>query len=236
MQAKTYIPILVLSLELAACGKGRSSDVRQSTIEQSYEITFNEASGRLKAFASFHYESTLGTSLELTDGSSISFNGQPMHYDNLFNRANYQLELQLNTRARQFHEFYYINNEGLGLITQARIPPATPIIMPKNSERVLADRELVVLMQGASLQENEEITLCLSYDAAASSTALPDIVECLHSEHAMTLVFSREQLERFPLGHPLRLELKRTSHPDQNNRRIHLTENWQSRPVFITLD
>jgi hypothetical protein len=220
---------------LTACGTGKSADVKQSTIEQSYELTYNDATSQLKASASFHYENALGTSLKLTDGSTITFNSTPLKYSNILNSASYNLEMPMPRSPMTPMEFRYVNNDGQVFVTQAQVPSHTTIKVPREGESVRSDRELAVLMEGDPLFGGDELTLCLNYEPTVTSEADPSVQECLHSTGPLRLVFSREQLARFPRGQDLTLEIKRESHPQQDNPRIHLEETFLSKPLFISL-
>jgi hypothetical protein len=235
MQHKTHIMLLLPLLGLAACGTGRSSDVKQSTIEQSYEVTYDEATSQLKASASFHYEDKLGTSLKLTDGSTIDFNSTPMKYSNVLNSASYQLSMPMTRSPNMPLEFRYVNNDGEVFVTQAKVPGATFIRVPSEGTVLRGDRELTVQMEGEPLFGEDAITLCLNYEPTVISTADPSVQECLYTKESLRLVFSREQLARFPRGKELTLEIKRESHPQQDNPRIRLEESFLSRPHFISL-
>lgn len=235
MQHQALYLLLLPLIGLTACGTGRSADVKQGTIEQSYELTYNEASSQLKASASFHYENALGTSLKLTDGSSITFNDMPLKYSNPLNSASYDLELQMARSPMLPMEFRYVNNDGEVFVTQTQVPSPTTIRLPKEGETVRSDRELAVMMEGDLLFGGDELTLCLNYQPTVTSAADPSVQECLHSTGPLRLVFSREQLARFPRGQELTLEIKRESHPKQDNPRIHLEETYLSKPLVITL-
>ncbi len=231
---KLFLLLLPL-MGLTACGTGRSSDVKQGTIEQTYELTFNEGSSQLLAKASFHYENSLGTSLKLTDGSTITFNGTPMNYSNPLNSASYNLEMQMLQSPTQLMEFRYVNNDGEVFVTPAQVPSRTLVKVPQEGEVIRGDRELAVLLQGDPLFNGDELTLCLKYQPTVVSAAEPSVQECLHSTGSLRLVFSREQLARFPRGQDLTLEIKRESHPQQDNSRIHLEATYLSKPLFISL-
>ncbi|HET9240580.1 MAG TPA: hypothetical protein VFO10_25170 [Oligoflexus sp.] len=235
MQQQTRSWLLLPLLALTACGTGRSADVKQSTIEQSYEVTYDEGSSQLKASASFHYEDNLGTSLKLTDGSTITFNSTPMKYSNVLNSASYNLEMPMTRTPNMPLEFRYVNNDGEVFVTEAKVPAPTSIKVPSEGTALRGDRELTVLMEGEPLFGEDEITLCLNYEPTVISTADPSVKECLYTKESLRLVFSREQLARFPRGKELTLEIKRESHPRQDNSRIRLEESFLSRPHFISL-
>jgi hypothetical protein len=235
MQHQTLSLLLLPLLALTACGTGRSADVRQSTIEQSYELTYTEATGQIQALASFHFENSLGTSLKLTDGSSITFHGMPMKSINLASTTFYQSEMQSTRSPHMPLEFRYVNNDGEVFVTPARVPSPTVIKIPHEGDQVRSDRELAVLMQGDPMVGTDELTLCLKYEPIGETAAESHIQECLHSKTHLSLVFSREQLARFPRNRELTLEIKRESHPQQSNNRSHLAETFLSKPLRITL-
>ncbi len=235
MKQYKLIAIIIPCLGLLACGTGRSADVKQSTIEQNYTLSYNESSAELIAGAGFYYENTLGTSLKLTGSSQINFNGSPMLYENMLNSARYHIESEMISVPSTPFEFRFVNNDGEVFVTPARVPPKTAISLPHEGDSLPVDQELQVIMRGDSLLKGEELTLCLVYEPLVASASDPGVKECLRSTGRLTLVFSREQLAQFPSDRELSLEIRRESHPELNNPRIHLAQAFMAKPVPIIL-
>lgn len=83
--------LLLLALGAAGCRKESSADVAPAVpIHQDYKVLFDEPENRTRAFATFRKHNSLGTRLELTGGSSVTFNGNPYtsytELDNYFYR------------------------------------------------------------------------------------------------------------------------------------------------------
>lgn len=73
---KPLVAIIALSAALAACRKESSSDLAPAVpIYQDYKVVFDKPDNKTRAFATFRKHNSLGTRLELTGGSSVTFNG-----------------------------------------------------------------------------------------------------------------------------------------------------------------
>jgi hypothetical protein len=70
-----FLPI-ALPMLLASCAKEESDDLPVETpIYQDYKVLFDKPENRTRAYATFRKNSSLGVRLQLTGGSSITFNG-----------------------------------------------------------------------------------------------------------------------------------------------------------------
>lgn len=70
-----FLPI-ALPMLFASCAKEESDDVPVETpIYQDYKVLFDKPENRTRAYATFRKNSSLGVRLQLTGGSSITFNG-----------------------------------------------------------------------------------------------------------------------------------------------------------------
>lgn len=72
-----YLLLLVPVLLLISCKKD-SKSVNQDEIYQVYEISFNESSGYTVCIARFTHKSENGKPLKLSEGSTITVNGESM--------------------------------------------------------------------------------------------------------------------------------------------------------------
>lgn len=85
------LTVVALSLFLLSCRKEESSEIAPETsIYQDYKVMFDKPDNRTRAFATFRRGGSWGTRLQLTGGSSITFNGSPYttytELDNYFYR------------------------------------------------------------------------------------------------------------------------------------------------------
>lgn len=83
--------LFLLCLGAAGCRKESSADVAPAVpIHQDLKVLFDKPENRTRAFATFRKHNSLGTRLELTGGSSVTFNGNPYssytELDNYFYR------------------------------------------------------------------------------------------------------------------------------------------------------
>jgi hypothetical protein len=88
---QTAIALAALAITASSCRKESSADVAPAVpIYQDYKVTFDKPDNRTRAFATFRKHNSLGTRLELTGGSSITFNGNSFtsytELDNYFYR------------------------------------------------------------------------------------------------------------------------------------------------------
>jgi hypothetical protein len=73
---KPLIAFIALPAALAACRKESSSDLSPAVpIYQDYKVIFDKPDNKTRAFATFRKHNSLGTRLELTGASTITFNG-----------------------------------------------------------------------------------------------------------------------------------------------------------------
>ena len=87
----TTLMLLLAALALVSCRKQDSSELPpDASIYQDYKVLFDKPDNRTRAFATFRLNNSWGTRLELTGGSSITFNGNSFttytELDNYFYR------------------------------------------------------------------------------------------------------------------------------------------------------
>lgn len=73
--------ILVAFIFLSSCHKENSSDVNQSRIYATYELSYNADDDITYAYASFRFGDITGTLLELTTPSEVRFNNQVLNFN-----------------------------------------------------------------------------------------------------------------------------------------------------------
>ncbi len=223
--------LAAVALALAACGTGQSDDVNQERIYQVYRVQLDDASQKLEAKASFHYESSLGTSLNLTSPSSVEFAGQPMRVATLLGMTHYEAQEKFFQQSFAPQSFRYVNNAGEVFTVQAPLPPTLAVRSPADGTRIQAGQDLVVRVQSEPLGPHQEVKACLHAESYGVAEAPLD--ECLYLRGASTLVFSREQLEKFHNDSIVTLRLTRTHNPPQNNQKIQLNVERRYKPINL---
>ncbi len=79
---KLLIPFLmVLGVAFASCEKESSEDVNQDKIYTDYELFYNKNTDKTVAVAKFKFGGPTGTILELSNGATVSFNGDNLTYN-----------------------------------------------------------------------------------------------------------------------------------------------------------
>ena len=80
---KTITPILLLLVAsfFISCEKENSEDVNQDKIYTDYELFYNKNTDKTVAVAKFKFGGPTGTILELSDGATVSFNGDNLTYN-----------------------------------------------------------------------------------------------------------------------------------------------------------
>lgn len=233
-QKNLLLLIATSSALVIACGTGNSSDVKQSTIVQDYAVSYSERDQLVQASAGFRYDSSFGSSLRLTENSSISFDAQPMSYQDVLNSGSYVSQFAVEPTADKIFEFRYVNNDGEVFLVPAQIPAATRAIPNQDWEHVDASGDLRLRLQGEPLREYESIELCLESKPRSASEG-PMVRECLTTDDSMLLTFYSDVLSRFPVDSKLELSLVRLGNRPQENAQISLLERYEAEPMTIVL-
>ncbi len=76
-----YSLFIITLLFLSSCAKEDSSDVNQDKIYTDYELFYNKNTDKTVAVAKFKFGGITGTILELTDGATVTFNGDLLTYN-----------------------------------------------------------------------------------------------------------------------------------------------------------
>ncbi len=85
MKSKTFKLSIAafLLIALSACQKEDSANVNQDRIFAAYELFFNENENTTTATAIFTFGNRTGTRLTLSEGSTVTFDGEQMAYDQI---------------------------------------------------------------------------------------------------------------------------------------------------------
>jgi hypothetical protein len=78
---KTAIALLSIPFLLVSCEKENSDDVNQDKIYTDYELFYNKNEDKTVVVARFKFGGPTGTNLELTNGATVTFNGDALTYN-----------------------------------------------------------------------------------------------------------------------------------------------------------
>jgi len=107
--------LLALTILLVGCRKEESDTLPEDTsIYQDYKVIFDKPENRTRAFATFRKRNSWGTRLQLTGGSSITFNGNGhttyTELDNYFYRWNTNGLVDVNLRFTRSDGAWFENS------------------------------------------------------------------------------------------------------------------------------
>lgn len=153
-----FLAALSLGADDAGCQSEASSDVNQARIHTSYWLLYDAHTDQTFARAQFRFGSGIGTTLELSDGAEVTFNGEVMPFNAL-------LDWHEAIFAGRVEEgvFEYIDVTGnvfknpVPLIDQAELGDI-PATLPTDSSFALS-------WEGAPLGEDQMVEIILAHDA-----------------------------------------------------------------------
>lgn len=143
--------ILFASAALISCESESSSSVDQSRIFTGYELFYNQNTDKTYARAQFRFGNALGTTLELGDPSTVSFNGQELGWKPLL--AYYELEL---TGFENTGTFAFTDTEGISYQNTVQI---NEIDYPANLTAIDRSSSFELTWDGDALAADESVIL-----------------------------------------------------------------------------
>ncbi|MDF3026603.1 MAG: hypothetical protein K0S23_910 [Fluviicola sp.] len=81
---KTAIALFSIPFLLVSCEKENSEDVNQDKIYTDYELFYDKNEDKTVVVARFKFGGPTGTNLELTNGATVTFNGDAMTYNGFY--------------------------------------------------------------------------------------------------------------------------------------------------------
>jgi hypothetical protein len=221
---------LLLAGLISACGSGQSEDVNQNTILQTYTLRYKEAARRVLASAEFHYENRFGTSLRLTGTSAITFQNQPMSYQNVFSRSSYVSEYTQVFRVDDQYIFRYRNNDGFVYEQEAQIPQRPLLLTLSSGSRIEIDRDLAIRF---AADRTDSVTICLATDQRTDGTSQR---WCQTAEAGRDFViFEAEDLAELRAWDELQLEVEARRQRSIDGGRVEVQEVFEAAPILVYL-
>jgi hypothetical protein len=163
LRARHALPLMFLAAlsvgaDDAGCQSEVSSAVNQDRIHTSYWVVYDAESDQTFARAQFRFGSGIGTTLELSDGAEVTFNGQVMPFNALLDWHEAIFAGRVEAGVFEYIDVagdVYVNE--VPLIDDAELG-AVPDTLP-------ADSSFSLVWEGAPLGAGEMIEIFLAHDA-----------------------------------------------------------------------
>ena len=191
----TFLSIVALAsfgvgADNSGCQSVDSSAVKTDTIRTNYWLFYKSEDDTTYARAQFRVGSDVGTTLELTDGSKVTFEGQPLAWNELLDWQERKIAGQVKSGS-----FLYTDNESktyankVPASREARVPDAFPAKLPAASSYDFS-------WQGDALVEGETMEVILAHDA----NRLQFVAIFERNVGATNVVLSKEDFGKLPRG------------------------------------
>lgn len=151
------VAALCAAVIFTACNREDSSNVNQDTIWAWYRIEYDANSDITYARATFRFSNFSGTKLELAENASITFNGEPLVWQNAI--AYYEKEY---AGLVQSGTFVYTDNDGSVFSNSVLMPGE--IGFPADLDSLSIGSAFNLNWTGDALQDGERVDLTLSGD------------------------------------------------------------------------
>lgn len=152
---------------LYGCGStevANSADVNQNKIHQWYSVDIDADFGSAKAESQFRFGGSLGTTLDLSDPSGVTCNGNNMNGEAAFLRGHvYSIKVDASTTDFTFE---YVNNDEESFTNSVHLEPISLDLVPAS---INAQEGGEITWAGAAVSDNETVTLHLTNDQSSTS-------------------------------------------------------------------
>ena len=151
-------------LAFTACESELASDVNQDRIHTVYELFYNADEDITRARATFSLGSETGTRLELTDAATVTFDGEPLQWNDVI--SFYELEM---AGFRQNGTFSYTDLNDETFVNPASI---TATDFPDDNADIEQGRAYELTWDGPALGDDQTISLTLLTQNAVGNDRL----------------------------------------------------------------
>jgi hypothetical protein len=149
---QAFVAALVL-FSFAACETEDSGTVDQTRIFTYYEIFYDKAKNTTTAVAAFRFGNGLGTLLDLTSPSEVSFNGDVLTFNATLGRYEKEYAGQwIKTGTFKFKDTQGNTFTNTTPEMQAADFPATPDVLPLSKSA-----DFILVWMGTPLRQNEQV-------------------------------------------------------------------------------
>lgn len=186
---KKFIHAFVVATLMLAfgCGTENSADVNQDRIYTAYELYYNQNEDVTYAWARFRFGNALGTLLELTAPSTVSFDSQPMAWRPLL--AYYELKLPGKVLNGTFH---FEDTEGNTFENTVEIHE---IAYNDTTTTIDKSAAYAYFWDGAALAADENVTFSVNGNAEGDARIF--LANAVGDE---SVIFTVNKMEALPAG------------------------------------
>lgn len=191
----------ILSLGVfSSCNREDSSSVDQDKIWAEYELFYNANEDKTYARAKFRFSNALGTSLELNEAASITFDGEVLDWKPLL--AYYEKDYAGNLTTGNFE---YTDIDGSVFVNTVTIPE---IGYPVGLDTIPRDAAFEFTWTGTALAPDEEVALTINGVLEGDAQLFFQ-----NDDGATSIILAKNQLEQLGAGEGS-LWLDRSFKPD----------------------
>lgn len=147
--------LLFITSFLVSCVAEESSSVDQSRIWTGYELFYDKNENKTYAKAAFKFGNGLGTSLQLSEGSSVRFNNEVLPYNGITAMYEKVYDGFITTGT-----FTFQDNEGNQYVNT--VPTIAEIAWPEGALTMQRGVDYVMTWQGTPLGPNEDVGSTIS--------------------------------------------------------------------------
>lgn len=163
--------VVAFSLLFSACVSNEVADsdkVSQEEIYQTYRVTVDASDQSVTGFSSFRFGGSSGTTLRLTAGSNVTWNGIEMTQEqNIFMGAFYERKEKASLQS--IHSFVFADTEKKVYTNEIELMPAEPQDVPGSFS---ANKTLTISWSGQALREGEVLTCNLKDSTFTTSVSI----------------------------------------------------------------
>ncbi len=154
MKLSQILSLLVVAVLLSSCEREPSASVDQDKIFTDYELFYNANLDKTYARATFRFSNLLGTQLELSDPSEVTFNGDVLTFRSAL--AYYEKEMAGFVESGTFR---WSDIDGLVFTNAIQI---NTIAYPSMLDTIQRNASYEIIWEGAELVPKEIVTVTVN--------------------------------------------------------------------------
>lgn len=182
-----YLFFAAISVLFFSCNRETSDSVNQDKIYTEYELFYEANQDVTYARATFKFSNIIGTKLELSDPSNVTFNGEQLAWQDAL--AYYELRMQGKVRSGTF---VWEDTEGNSYSNQISI---REIDFPNQFGPIAKGSSYEFIWQGDSLKEGETVTLTMNADYEGDGRIVTE-----NDLNAISLIIPQNYLDQMATG------------------------------------
>jgi hypothetical protein len=184
-----FIPFLILALLFVSCEREDSADVNQDRIYTIYSLVYEADQDITYARAWFRFGSAVGTLLELSEPSNVSFNDQRLSFQNAF--AYYEKSLPGKTMSGSF---FWEDYDGLQFNNAVSMKE---IDFPSDLTEISQDQSFELFWEGMPLKNDEYVAVAINGNFEGDASIIWE-----RGNGSQSIAIPKSQLEKLPVDQP----------------------------------